>query len=85
MTDYSSFEDRILAAALRLAQADDDPSEAGEAVSEIVRCARGMLRRLPEAAQPETIEGRRRAITLSEIPPAAESHVEYDDPKDAKP
>ncbi len=41
----SSYEQRIIAAALRLAENADDPSASSEAVSEIVMCARGMLRR----------------------------------------
>ena len=74
--NFSSYEERILAAALRLAQAGDDPNVAGDAVSEIVRCARGMLRRVPPDPA-DNIEERRRQITLVDVP--YESRVEYDD------
>lgn len=83
--NYSSYEERILSAALRLAQSADDPNVSSEAVSEIVLCARGMLRRVP----PDTaydIEQRRRLITLVDVPGVdfPESHVVYDDPKDGE-
>lgn len=45
MDDDTSYEKRILAAALRLAESAEDPNASSEAVSEIVFCARGILRR----------------------------------------
>lgn len=48
----SSYEQRIIAAALKLAENAEDPNASSEAVSEIVLCARGMLRR----AQREPLE-----------------------------
>lgn len=62
----SSYEERIIQAALRLADAGEDHNAAGEAMSEIVLCARGMKRR----KQSEDGEARR---------VISESHVEYDD------
>jgi hypothetical protein len=78
---YSSYEERILAAALKLAESPDDPNASSEAVSEIVLCARGILRRAPRDPD-DDIEERRRSITRVDVPrvPAPlESHVEYDD------
>ncbi len=49
----SSYEQRIIAAALKLAENADDPNASSEAVSEIVMCARGMLRRKKR----ESLEG----------------------------
>ena len=79
---HSSFEERILAAALRLAQSADDPQASSEAVSEIVLCARGMLRRAPPDPA-DNIEQRRRRITISDVPVEyVDSHRVMDDEGD---
>lgn len=58
----SSYEQRILAAALKLAESAEDPDASSEAISEIVYCARGMLRR----KQQEPLDGLRLGQAIPE-------------------
>ena len=73
----SSYEHRILAAALRLAESADDPAASRDALSEIVLCARGMLRRKQQEpvqdlklghALPETVGPCSRCGGLGAVP-----------------
>ncbi len=83
--NVSSYEERILAAAVRLAQSADDPNASSEALSEIVLCARGMLRRQPpDAEAEEALQHRRRMITMVDCAAGEESRIEYDDPKEGE-